>query len=235
MFTLDQVVPWGRSFDEYRRMFALSDDDLRLKIVGCGDGPAGFNAEATRRGAHVVSCDPIYRWEETQIRERIASTSDRILDETRRNQDEFVWTSITSVEELGEVRMAAMTEFLNDYGLGRLQGRYIEAELPALPFADQAFDLALSSHFLFLYTTQLGDAFHRSAIREMCRVAAEVRIFPLLALGGARSSLVDLSSDDLRQSGFDVSVETVDYEFQRGGNQMMRVRRASPATSRDGR
>jgi len=23
MFTLDQVVLWGRSFDEYRRMFAL--------------------------------------------------------------------------------------------------------------------------------------------------------------------------------------------------------------------
>jgi hypothetical protein len=217
MFTLDQVVPWGRSFDEYRRMFALSDDDLRLKIVGCGDGPAGFNAEATRRGAHVVSCDPIYRWEEMQIRERITSTSCRILDETRRNCDEFVWTSIASVEELGRVRLAAMTEFLNDYGSGRDEGRYIDAELPALPFADQAFDLALSSHFLFLYTAQLGDAFHRSAIREMCRVAAEVRIFPLLALGGARSPLVDLCAAELHDSGFSVAIETVPYEFQRGG------------------
>ena len=24
MFALDEVVPWGRSFDEYRRMFALT-------------------------------------------------------------------------------------------------------------------------------------------------------------------------------------------------------------------
>ena len=39
MFTLDKVVPWGRSFDEYRRMFALTEIDLRRTIVGCGDGP----------------------------------------------------------------------------------------------------------------------------------------------------------------------------------------------------
>lgn len=34
MYTLTQVVPWGRSFEDYRRMFALSDDDLTLRIVG---------------------------------------------------------------------------------------------------------------------------------------------------------------------------------------------------------
>jgi hypothetical protein len=74
MFTLDQVVPWGRSFEEYRRMFALTDTDLASKIVGCGDGPASFNAEATRLGSTVVSCDPIYRFGVEQLRERIAST-----------------------------------------------------------------------------------------------------------------------------------------------------------------
>lgn len=94
MFTLDQVVPWGRSFDEYCRMFALSDDDLTLRILGCGDGPASFNAEATRRGAAVISCDPMYHWDTVAIRERIAATYDKIIDETRRNVDEFVWDSI---------------------------------------------------------------------------------------------------------------------------------------------
>ena len=33
MFTLDQVVPWGQSFEEYRCMFALSDADLQLRIL----------------------------------------------------------------------------------------------------------------------------------------------------------------------------------------------------------
>jgi hypothetical protein len=225
MFTLEQVVPWGRSFDEYCRMFALSDDDLTLRILGCGDGPASFNAEATRRRAQVISCDPIYRWDAAQIRDRITITYQEIIEQTRQNANEFVWTSIRSVEELGNVRMAAMNEFLNDFPAGKAEGRYVEAELPTLPFADKSFDLALSSHFLFLYTIQLGEEFHRSAVREMCRIAGEVRIFPLLALGGQRSAFVDTLASELGRSKFDVSINDVAYEFQRGGNQMMRIRR----------
>ena len=63
------------------------------------------------------------------------------------------------------------------------EGRYRNGELPTLPFADRSFDLALSSHFLFLYTEQFDESFHSSSIAEMGRVADEVRIFPLLALG----------------------------------------------------
>src|SRR6185369_3711946 len=151
MFTLDQVVPWGRSFDEYRRMFALTDEDLNRRIIGCGDGPASFNAEATRRGCSVISCDPIYRFEKSQIQQRIVATYDEIMEQTRRNSHEFVWgDGIRTVEELGDARMAAMRTFLNDYASGKASGRYIEAELPTLPFANAAFDLALCSHFVFL-------------------------------------------------------------------------------------
>jgi hypothetical protein len=32
-FQLDTVVPWGRSFAEYVRMFDLSEDDLRIGIL----------------------------------------------------------------------------------------------------------------------------------------------------------------------------------------------------------
>jgi SAM-dependent methyltransferase len=223
MFTLDQVVPWGRSFDEYRRMFALSDADLALNILGCGDGPASFNAEATRRGESVISCDPIYQFTTVELRGRIAATYDQILDQTRKNPDEFVWTAITSVEELGRVRMEAMRTFLDDFDAGKAEGRYVEGALPALPFTDKAFDLALCSHFLFLYTDQLGEDFHRSAITELCRVAREVRIFPLLALGGKPSPYVSLVSDQARAAGYDVVIERVPYEFQRGGNEVMRV------------
>jgi Methyltransferase domain len=225
MFTLDQVVPWGRSFDEYRQMFALTDQDLALRIVGCGDGPASFNAEATRRGTAVVSCDPIYRYDVEDIRARIASTCDRIIEQTHQNADEFVWTVIPSIEALKTLRMAAMDDFLNDYPTGASQSRYLDAELPSLPFQDSSFDLALCSHLLFLYTAQLGEAFHRLAIREMCRVAREVRIFPLLALGATPSPLVDPMIAECARWGFAASIERVPYEFQRGGNEMMRLRR----------
>ena len=227
MFTLQQVVPWGRSFDEYRRMFALTSDDLASRVLGCGDGPASFNAEATRGGALVVSCDPIYRWNGDQIRERIAETYHEVLEQARRNAGEFVWESIRSVEDLGRVRMAAMNDFLGDYSRGKLDGRYVDAELPTLPFAASSFDLALCSHLLFLYSDHLDEAFHRAAIRDLCRIAGEVRIFPLLALGGRRSPHIDAVIEGARRAGHEVSIERVAYEFQRGGNEMMRIRTAS--------
>jgi hypothetical protein len=204
-------------------MFALSDADLRLRILGCADGPASFNAEATRRGTAVISVDPLYRWDTRTIRDRIAMTYEQILDQTQRNTHQFVWDTIRSVEELGRMRMEAMQEFLRDYDLGKREGRYVEATLPTLVFPDKFFDLAVCSHFLFLYTEHLPEAFHRSAILELCRLASEVRIFPLLALDGRPSPFVAGIVDDLRDS-YEVSVETVPYEFQRGGNQMMRVR-----------
>ena len=43
-FTLSAVVPWGRAFDEYVAMFQLTDDDIGRSLLGCGDGPAAFNA-----------------------------------------------------------------------------------------------------------------------------------------------------------------------------------------------
>ena len=230
MFTLDQVVPWGRSYDEYCAMFALSDADLEGRVLGCGDGPAGFNAVATQRGRTVISCDPIYRWSAAEIQARIQDTYDQVIEQTRRNQHEFVWDTIQSVDELGRVRMAAMQEFLRDFPVGAREGRYVDAALPVLPFHDRQFDLAVCSHLLFLYSAQLGEAFHDAALRELCRVAREVRVFPLLALGGTRSSFVDSCAGRLRESGAAVTIERVPYEFQRGGNEMMRIVRTEFAS-----
>ena len=57
-FKLDQIAAWGRSFDEYVRMFSLTDSDLGKRFLGCGDGPASFNASMHTQGRAVVSVDP---------------------------------------------------------------------------------------------------------------------------------------------------------------------------------
>jgi hypothetical protein len=231
MFTLDQVVPWGRSFAEYQQLFALTPADLDRRILGCGDGPAAFNAEATRRGSRVVSCDPLYAFDRAAIETRISATCDTVLEQTRRHADQFVWGhGIASIDELGEVRMRAMRGFLEDYDAGTAAGRYVDASLPTLPFADGSFDLALCSHLLFLYSRQFDEGFHRASIRELCRVAAEVRIFPLLALDGSPSPFVEACVADARPTGFAGMIERVDYEFQRGGNEMLRLRRSAAAS-----
>lgn len=225
MFSLDDVVPWGRSFDEYCRMFALAPADLGQRILGCADGPASFNAAGTRRGVRVISADPLYQWTGAQIQQRIDATAPTVLQQTRRNSEAFVWDAIPSVEALGEARLRAMAEFLADYEQGRAEYRYVTAALPWLPFDVGAFDLALCSHFLFLYSEQFDEAFHRLAVREMARVATELRIFPLLALDGRPSPHVDACVEELRSIGRRVVIERVDYEFQRGGNEMLRASR----------
>src|SRR5437667_11765195 len=119
MFALSQIVPLGRSFDEYRRMFALSEVDLRGKMLGCADGPASFNAEATQRGSKVVSCDPLYRFDGEHIQRQIDATFPEVMEQTRKNAAQFVWTDIPSIEELECCRRKAMRAFLADYDQGR--------------------------------------------------------------------------------------------------------------------
>ena len=222
-YTYESAVPWGRSFDEYVQMFRLSEGDLQLKILGCADGPAGFNARMAKRGHATVSCDPLYQFSAPQIRQRIEETYENIIAQTYDNLDRFLWTTITSVDNLGRVRRAAMNEFLDDYDQGQRDGRYVAAELPDLPFAAGTFDLALCSHFLFLYSPILSLELHERAIAAMCAVANEVRVFPLLTYDSDRSPYVEPIVAALRTAGKTASIERVSYEFQRGGNEMLRI------------
>lgn len=222
-FTLDKVVPWGRSYDEYVAMFDLNSADLTLRMLGCGDGPAGFNAELTRRGGTVTSVDPIYAFEREQIEWRILATYETVMAQMKRSHDDYVWTAIPSVDELGSVRMSAMNAFLSDYDVGRREGRYVAGELPALPIESGSFDIALSSHFLFLYSAHLPAEFHIQAVMEMLRVAREARVFPLLTLEGTESPHLGVVSEGLERHGYAVERRHVPYEFQRGGNEMLRV------------
>jgi len=48
-------------------------------------------------------------------------------------------------------------------------------------------------------------------------------------LGGQRSPHVETSVSAFRSAGLAGAVEQVAYEFQRGGNQMLRIRRAELA------
>ena len=222
-FTLDKVVPWGRTFDEYVAMFALSQHDLEKSFLGCSDGPANFNSVLSNRGGRVISADPLYRFSHDDIRKKISETYDKIMEQIRDNKDEFVWERISSVEDLGNIRMNAMNEFLSDYPEGVNEGRYVEATLPSLPFEDREFDIALCSHYLFLYSEQLSEEFHLQSVRELCRVALETRIFPLLELGSNKSRHIERVIYALRKIDFKVSIEKVSYEFQKGGNEMLKI------------
>ena len=83
-FSIDEVVPWGRRLDEYRAMFDLSECDLKRRILGCGDGPASFNAELSAQGGSVVSVDPLYRFSSAAIEQRVRETFPVVMAQTAR-------------------------------------------------------------------------------------------------------------------------------------------------------
>ena len=223
---LENIVPWGRSFNEYQAMFDLNATDLQKSILGCGDGPACFNAELTKAGGHIVSIDPVYQFNSEQIRSRIAQVYPEVMSQVTKNEADFVWTTIANVEDLGRVRMEAMECFLNDYVQGKAEGRYRQASLPALPFADSEFELALCSHYLFLYSAHVGQEQHILSMLELCRVAKEVRVYPLISLDGAQSKHLEPAMFQLIDNGFEVSLQTVGYQFQKGAIDMLVVKRA---------
>ncbi len=231
-FILEKVVPWGRRLSEYREMFALSETELRnCRIASFGDGPASFNAETTRLGGRVVSIDPIYGFSAAEIRRRIGETRSVVLEQTRKNRDNYRWDRIPDLRALEALRMSAMELFLADFESGLAERRYIAGELPSpLPFADREFDLGLSSHFLLLYA-ELGWEFHRAALSEMLRVCREVRIFTVRDLSNRETGLTERIIDHY-SAGFQVRLVETGYEFQKGATRMLVLhRREEPVTA----
>jgi len=104
--------------DEYVAMFELSQRDLGLRILGCADGPASFNAEMHPQSRSVVSVDPIYQFSPEEIHERIDKAYPTIMQQLRDNHDDYVWSRFSSPEALGQYRKRSMDRFLVDFPRG---------------------------------------------------------------------------------------------------------------------
>ncbi len=220
---LDKVVPFGRSLDEYTHIFNLTESDFQKNILGVGDGPASFNAEGTQRGYRITSIDPIYTFTADQIRQRFDEVVDGIIEQVKNTPDDWVWSYHQSPNDLRKNREQVLERFCQDYEQGKAEHRYEVGELPTLKYQDNAFDLGLCSHFLFLYSDHFDEQFHLDSIGEMLRVCREVRIFPLLTLLLKPSPYVKPTMKVLEEQGYRCEIERVSYELQKGGNEMLRI------------
>jgi len=110
---LDSVVPFGRcsesglrpSREEYIKMFNLSATDLNRSILGVGDGPASFNAESTPLGSQVISIDPIYEFNETEIQKWFIAVLDNIIAQVKATPNNWIWSYHASPEDLRQNRI----------------------------------------------------------------------------------------------------------------------------------
>lgn len=222
---LEKVVPFGRCLDEYAKMFNLTESDFCLNILGVGDGPASFNAELSGLGGRVTSIDPIYVFNASEIRSKFYEVLDGIIAQIKATPTDWVWSYHSSPENLRENRIRTTEIFSGDFAKSKESGRYVVGELPSLPFEDEAFDLALCSHFLFLYSAHFNYDFHLRSVKEMLRVAREIRIFPLLTLMLEKSPHLIRLIDELSIEGYHVEIHPAGYELQQGGNEVMVIKK----------
>ena len=227
-FELGGVVPWGRRLSEYQAFFALDELASGSPILDAGGGPSSFAAEAREMGARVVAADPIYALYSNDIRLRFEETAEAMRTGMRRASYRFNWSYYGSEEAVHKLRREALDLFLGDFERGKAEGRYIPASLPSLPFESGSFRLALVSHLLFLYGDDLDFGFHLASIRELLRVAEEVRIFPLVNLDGLPSSHLPGIMNALWREDVETELVLVPFEFQKGPTRMLRVRNCSP-------
>ncbi|MBN2166418.1 MAG: hypothetical protein JW717_09100 [Marinilabiliaceae bacterium] len=222
---LDEVIPLGRNGKDYLHMFNLFGLDDKVSYIDCASGPSSFNAYMSSKDIQVVSIDPIYEKQREEIQRNIKISFDSLIDQIKQKQHLFKWDIYRSVEHLSEIRRKAMDDFLSDYENGKDEGRYVAGSLPHLNFANHSFDIALCSHFLFLYSDYYSLDFHIKSIMEMMRVAKECRIFPLYGLSGKESPYLRDVVKILRKEKYQTHICNVPYEFQKGANQCLIIRK----------
>lgn len=218
---IGDIIVSSRPADEYRAMFGLElADVLAGPVLDCPGGAGGFGADVRARGGEAVSVDPVYAWPPEQVVTSARAGLERGLAYLERNRDSYVWTWMRSVEDLVRRRGEGLEAFAADFA--GADERYVAARLPRLPFPDGRFRLALCGYLLFTYPDHLDLADHEAALRELLRVVSqEVRVYPLIDTAYVRYPAIDELRRHLAAEGVESEVRRVDYEFQRGADEVL--------------
>lgn len=223
---IDRIAFIGRTYEEYAAMFGLDENALNLgPVLDCPGGAASFSAEARKRGIVATACDLLYGEPVSVLNEKCTADIAHVFGRFDEASHLYTWKYYRDKEDVIAHRKRALGIFMEDYRRGLGEGRYVRAELPSLPFPDGSFGLVLSSHFLFLYSEWLDFDFHISSLRELLRVSSgEVRVFPLLGLDSRPYPRLEEVLEILKREGADAEAVQVPFEFQRGGNMMLRLK-----------
>jgi hypothetical protein len=218
---VEDVIVIGRTVDQYLRMFDLRPADVRGRsVLDCPSGAASFVSTAAEWTERAVGADVTYGLSPTAMERRCEADYQKAVTLLESTDQILAEETYDDVEQRKDLLRDASRQFAADYAAN--PQRYVRTELPVTPFADDAFSLVLSAHFLFLYSDRLDYDFHLETLRELARVAAdEVRVFPLIGMDTKRYPRLDALVDALAADGHAASVESVPYESLKNGNEML--------------
>ncbi len=225
IFGLDRIVFYGRTYPEYLAIFGFDEENLADKIIlDCCAGASSFTETAHKKGMNVTALDPLYGLDPLTISSVGETDVEHVMEKLADSKDQFNWEYYGSMEERKRLARSALLEFSEGYPEGALKGRYVNGELPVLPFRDNHFDLAICAHFLFTYSDRFEYRFILASTLELMRVTKErVLIYPLLGTDGAE--YVDLARlrADLANKGVETSTKRTRFSFQKGANLVLEL------------
>jgi len=221
---LKDIVLIGRTFNEYYKMFNVISISKNDKILDVASGVSSFCAEANALGYDATASDRIYCFLAEDIEKKCAKDLETTMKEMAEVKDLFKWKFFKNIEELEKQRKKAYKTFIADFKKP-VKVAYVNTEYPKNSFKDKQFTIALISHFLFLYDEFLDYEFHKQTIKEIIRITSEeIRIFPIVNLKGKRSQFVDKLMKDKEFANNKIKIMKVDYEFVKGGNEMLIIK-----------
>jgi hypothetical protein len=227
---ITKILVTSRDYHEYLAMFGLSEEDCRTyRFLDCPGGASDFGAQVRRRGGQAVSVDPVYDLSPDELQEHVLSELDRGI---QRAADvpflyDFAWTG--GLDGYLARRREAAETFLADYtrhAAHKASPHYVTAALPDLPFLSGTFDIAVVPNLLFCYANHFDVAWHRQAVRELLRVARQVRIHPLTESTGTPYGQLDELIGLLSEDGIHCSVVDVEYRLHPGPSRTLHCARA---------
>lgn len=219
---LKDVVLVGRNFEEYFKMFNLKEIEKSKKILDVASGVSSFCKEATEKGYNVTSSDRIYCFSPDELEKKCEKDLNITIEKLSEVQDLYKWGFFKDITELKDQRIKAYKNFIEDF---RQSERYVYTEYPRSNFKDNQFEVTLVSHFLFMYDEHFSYDFHKDTIKELMRITSkEIRIFPIVNLKGKKSLFVDELIKDKDFYNYKIEIKKVDYEFVKGGNEMLIIK-----------
>lgn len=216
-----ELLLWGLQRDEYQSLFDLTDDDLTLCLLEYDSGPNAVNASLAPTGGKMTSCDALFRLDKEALK---AVVHARLEEQSRLvSSSDTASYQLTDLKALIEKRQQGLAIFFADYNAGCMQKRYVAVKSDVLPFNDFLYDLALSTHLLFQQTDESQVPQLLQQIKELTRVAREVRIAPLMDSDGHPTPLLGPILLGLQEGQYGVEVRKVTHDVIYHHNAMIRV------------
>ncbi len=212
---------WIYSLADYQRIFALPKENQPIKILDFPGRISSVNAELSAQGVHIVSGDNLYQLSPNAMQQHVKKILKEKIDFLQRNLHMLTSPDEKLANQVISDWQKSAELFLDDYELGKKQGRYQAMHQPRLIQDDQPFDLLLCADFFFHGQNQTISA--QELMNQLCLLAIELRIFPISDEKKNINTELGPLMLALQQRNFGVEVKAVNFPQRSNGHAMLRI------------